>query len=339
MKRERTSLWRKIRNAIFLILVLFPCGEIAARIIGWTPLYNNDYKVHAVPQNWLVGDSIYGLQLNPGKFSVTLNDSIKFDTSHDRFRKRRSGEKDSCERVFVYGCSFTYGYGVNDDETFVSLLNQSRKGESFSNFGVPGYGTLQGLMRLKGAIEAGNVPASVMIVHSGVHPERNGMANSYRKALKIGYKNSNKHVESNMRDARFPFLERAESTIQFVSWKEIYNNWPGREKFAIVNAIQSLSQEKPNEEELAQITEQVFEDIFDLCQANAIQCIIVNLDDPTFKKRYRKSLDNYQVEVVSINFDFTSEKCTNRPYDSHPNALGHQKIAQSILDHLNQSSE
>lgn len=339
MKRERTSLWRKIRNAIFLILVLFPCGEIAARIIGWTPLYNNDYKVHAVPKHWLVGDSIYGLQLSPGKFSITLNDSVTFHTSHDRFRKRRSGEKDSCERIFVYGCSFTYGYGVNDDQTFVSLLNRSREGESFSNFGVPGYGTLQALMRLKKEIESGNVPSSVMIVHSSVHPERNGMANSYRKALKIGYKNSNKHVESNMQDARFPFMEKSKSAVQFVSWKEIYSNWPGREQFAIVNAVQSLSQERPNEEKLEQITERIFEDIVELCDANSIRCIVVNLDDGKFKNRYQDLLEKFQVGVVSVNFDFTSEKYTNRPYDSHPNTLGHKRIAGSILDYLNQSKE
>lgn len=46
--------------------------------------------------------------------------------------------------VAVVGDSFTFGLGVNDDETFVHLLNQRFGGEAtFVNFSVPGYSTDQ----------------------------------------------------------------------------------------------------------------------------------------------------------------------------------------------------
>jgi hypothetical protein len=55
--------------------------------------------------------------------------------------------KPPAKSIAVVGDSFTFGTGVNDDETFVALLNQHRSGrERFYNFAVAGYSTDQELL-------------------------------------------------------------------------------------------------------------------------------------------------------------------------------------------------
>lgn len=50
----------------------------------------------------------------------------------------------------VLGDSFVFGFGVNDDTTFVHLLNESETGaRSYVNFGVPGYSSDQQLLLLE----------------------------------------------------------------------------------------------------------------------------------------------------------------------------------------------
>ena len=63
-------------------------------------------------------------------------------------RQRRSGTnsiytKQRSKRVAIFGCSFTYGCGVNDDETYVWKLNELFPAIKFENYGVPGYGAYQ----------------------------------------------------------------------------------------------------------------------------------------------------------------------------------------------------
>lgn len=50
--------------------------------------------------------------------------------------------------VMFLGDSFTFGLGVNDDEVFTGLLDQSN-GQNFTNAGMPGYSTDQQLLLLE----------------------------------------------------------------------------------------------------------------------------------------------------------------------------------------------
>ena len=53
------------------------------------------------------------------------------------------------KRVAVFGCSYTYGCGVNDADTFVWKLNEQFPTIRFDNYGVPGYGAYQCLAAMK----------------------------------------------------------------------------------------------------------------------------------------------------------------------------------------------
>lgn len=320
---------KRLRSIGFLLLLLLPCAEIAARIVGWGPIENVDYKVEATPENWLVGDSIYGIALNPGSYSVTLNDSLNFSTKHNADGTRFVTTNDSSEqKIAFFGCSFTYGYGVDADFTFAGRLANQFSEFNIENYGIPGHGTVQNWLQLKELIKNGSQPDYAILVYSKEHLDRNVMNTSYRKALKIGFQNSNQSVNSNMKKARFPFFtDSTLSSVKYTNWENCYSNWWGRDKLAIVHALQSSFSDNDEIEQTNEITEALLKDFEKICRENNIQLLLVNLDDNQFKSRF----PNFNpANYVSVGFDFSNANVTNAPHDNHPNAAGHELISQKI---------
>ncbi|MAF64638.1 MAG: hypothetical protein CMJ84_03120 [Planctomycetes bacterium] len=67
-------------------------------------------------------------------------------------------------RVLVMGDSFTFGNGVDHEQTFVGLLDAAGGGEpAFMNCGVPGYGPRQYLMLLEHRFADGPLPRAVLL--------------------------------------------------------------------------------------------------------------------------------------------------------------------------------
>jgi hypothetical protein len=97
---------------------------------------------------------------NPGRHrsrNETRSGDLIYDVIYtigdDHFRvtpreDRPVGTEDS-KRINFFGCSFTFGEGVNDDETFPYYVQQQIEGSVARNFGFHGYGLQQALAILK----------------------------------------------------------------------------------------------------------------------------------------------------------------------------------------------
>ncbi len=313
---------------MLVILIVLSCGELTARILGWTAFYNTDYKVEVSPKGWLKGSKTYGIELSPGSYKVTLNDSVTFTTKHNSDGTRFVPDvPDSGVHIGFFGCSFTYGYGVDGDESFVAILQSEYPEYQVSNYGVPGWGEVQAGLRLSELIRKGMQPEAVVLVYSEVHRERNYLANSYRKALTMGFNRSNTDVENQMKNARFPFIRQGHT--EYEKWEHLYSNWMLREHSALVHALQSSTEKKPDEEEIDGSTRSTMEQFASICKKNGIRCFLVNLDDLDFEKRFGNCAKKFD-QCIHVGFDFTRNEWTNHPYDLHPNAKGHRIIANSL---------
>ncbi len=67
-------------------------------------------------------------------------------------------------RVALVGDSFTFGIGVDDGETFASLLGRSSSGVRYLNAGIPGYSTGQEYLFLKDRLLLWRVDEVVLVV-------------------------------------------------------------------------------------------------------------------------------------------------------------------------------
>lgn len=336
---ENMNRWIKIGLKWVLLypFVLLFCFEIALRILGYGTFHYSHYSIKSNPESPFIGDSTLGIALNPGEYSITLNDVVNFTATHNSngTRKVPSKIKDNLlNKTVLLGCSFTYGYGVNDDQTFAALLQEYYKDIKVENLGVVGYGTVQSFMQLQKLLLE-SPPNRVILNFSSFHFMRNNLTTRYRVNLKIGYKNSSQHVNSLMNSAQFPYVESTDLKIKHSKWENIYTNWMGRETFATVNWMQSSYEAyRSNKEESLTLTAALIDSMNQLCIAKNVDFGIVCLDSTTETKALHNQLKN--IPWLDVYFDFTNKKTTHLPYDSHPNIIGHQNISNKIIPFITQ---
>ncbi len=70
-------------------------------------------------------------------------------------------------RIAVIGDSFSFGLGVNDDETFTARLNRQEPDIDFLNLSVPGYSTDQQLLLLKASHRRVDADEYILFVYLG----------------------------------------------------------------------------------------------------------------------------------------------------------------------------
>lgn len=319
---------RKVgKYLLILFLTLPPAAEIAARIIGWTPLRNDDFYVDSTPTPWIRGSGELGFKLVPGSFDIVLNHSLRFHTTHLSDGSRAVGATSETGPSIIFtGCSYTYGYGVNDEETFVAQLQKHYPSWHFDNLAVPGYGTAQALHLLEKSIEKKKLPAVWVLMHSSAHEERDVFARSWRKALKIGFLRSNENVNRYMQGGRFPYYDVHAKKLRSVAWNDLYSNWYGRETFAIVNALQSSSESDTPKAEQQAGSRALIRKMEELCAKHGIRFVVFDLDGSALS---RADLRESTV-FGELNFNFSARELINYPVDRHPNKKGHALLSERI---------
>lgn len=333
MKKTRSTY---IKRIVYYPLLTFICFELALLILGYRRYQTEPYKVEAVPENAYIADRELGIALNPGTYQITLNDSVQFTTTHtvkgQRYVPQPSLDSAQVE-ITLLGCSFTYGYGVNDDETFAALLQKKHPQWRITNEAVIGYGTVQSYLQIQQIITEGKTDV-VLLNFSSYHFIRNVLSQAYRKNLKIGYAHSARQVDSLMQEALFPYITNCDCTVKYAGWEDMHENWAGREWFASVNWIQTFYERYlDSKTDPVALTSCLIQKMHEDCTAAGIKFGVVCLDRSPETETLKNELNNLPWQDVC--FDFTDPKCTHLPYDSHPNAIGHAQIATSVDSLLN----
>ncbi|MGN0012196.1 MAG: hypothetical protein ACI37J_02655 [Candidatus Bruticola sp.] len=85
-----------------------------------------------------------------GDYTSEENSDVIQHVGEDGLRCSGAKSKGGASRqVAIFGCSFTFGCGVEDRETFPYLLNERFSDTSFDNYGVSGFGAYQVLLAMR----------------------------------------------------------------------------------------------------------------------------------------------------------------------------------------------
>jgi hypothetical protein len=186
---------------------------------------------------------------------------------------------------------------------------------------------------LKNEIESGTIPEIVIINYCDFHAERNALLPSYRSNLSIGFQNSSEEAKNNMKSSKIPYIENGE--IKYEKWADLYQNWTGRETFAVINYLQrntdKITTENINTE---QINLDIYLRIQKLCSLHNIRLIVTRLIKNKASKDFLTELEQNNFETMNISLNLSTEKYTNLPYDSHPNSKAHKYYSEKILNKL-----
>ncbi len=119
--------------------------------------------------SYIVKDELLGFAPVPGsasRFTNVIGDDVLFDVTYtiddDGYRVQPPlGDPPPAESILCFGCSFTYGTGLSDEETWPWLLQEDLDNAyRVRNFAFMAYGPHQMLAALEGGRVAGAVSAS-----------------------------------------------------------------------------------------------------------------------------------------------------------------------------------
>lgn len=325
---------------LYMLLISPICLEIALRILQYKPFQQKEYQIKSNPSFCIIPHESLGFALQPGTFTVQINEAAPYQVSHGPDSLRVSSTKDidpSQEQIFLMGCSYTYGMGVDDSLTFSHKLQEKFPQYRFRNFGVPGYGTVQSYLQVLAQLKNGNAPKMIIINFADFHLERNVLSSGFRRDLFMGFARSHTSIQTDILRARIPYLETdsAEKHLVWSDWKEIYENWPGREIFASVNFLQGFS-DRANQ--LSKKDEQgsleLFSTIYSLCLQHDIELLVTGLTQTNKTHKVLAELHSTGITTLDISLDLTKAEYTQLPHDSHPNSSAHRHYFKKISHYL-----
>jgi hypothetical protein len=326
---------------VYIFLLLLPCLEIALLILGYRPYQQVDFSMVSTPDNCLIPHPTLGFALHPGTFRVTINEGLTYRATHSADSLRITTYEQQAEElpaIWLMGCSYTYGMGIDDSLTFPFLVNKNLPQFRTKNFGVPGYGTVQSYLQLKQQLAAHSPPAWVIVNYADFHDERNALTPAYRRDLFMGYQRSNAAVGTRMKTAAIPYVSTVvpeNYQVRFCSWDRIYHNWQYRETFASVNFLQDVSDQKQSRKmDKKAVTLHVFQQLQALCDQHQIRLLVTGITPAPETKTILKKLTALGLQTLDISVDLTREEYRNAPYDDHPNAKANAIFAKCITDYI-----
>lgn len=151
-------------------------NESTQRQMRWTKrqLARSDsdrygFDEHDPVLGWRLKANVSARSVKEGSYDVSVSSDANGLRSFSSNAKQDPGD---VTRIGVFGCSQTFGEGVNDDETFSARLQTILPGSQVLNFGVHGYGTDQMLLKLEKQGQAYDLDV-VVLAFAWFHLERN----------------------------------------------------------------------------------------------------------------------------------------------------------------------
>jgi hypothetical protein len=340
MKNILEKISQIIRHkSIFIIIIillsstilLMVVGETFVRLKGVQPWRKFDMPIKVDPGGkFFSRHPTLGYSHIPGKFTVTLQDGYLFKVTHLPNTLRITHplstytEFNQKEEIWIFGCSFTHGWSLNDQETFPWLLQDRFPQYEVINFGVSGYGPLHSLIQLREALTMGRIPKIIVVTYASFHDSRNVFLRSWRKAIvpfnKLGplvqpYAriNSNSklsfHLAENIDYRELPLM-RHSALIHFM--EIIYNRFEEQ----IYNSHD--------------VSKAIILEIANIAKQHNISLFLAGMIDD--KNTRDMLLFAYKKGIIYIDIavDLTIKENTNLPHDGHPSAIANNKYTDKL---------
>ncbi|MFS8117852.1 MAG: SGNH/GDSL hydrolase family protein [Microcoleus sp.] len=328
----KTSAFRLITYLIFPILLSVTTAEVALRVAGYKPWQIENVDVAVEPKgNFFTKDSELGYKHLPGKFKVTLNGNYSFNATHLNNSLRithplNTYNKSSTKpEIWILGCSFTYGWSLNDNETYAWLLQAKLPQYEIVNFGVNGYGTLHSFIQFKEALKQGNKPKIAVIAYAGFHDRRNTLLRARRKQMAAW----NKLGILLQPDARLD----GKNNFTYSMTKLEYDEWPLMRVSALVNFLEvNYNQFEEGLYKSHDVSKAIIEEFNRLAEANGVKLVVAGINAGSAKML--EELSQEGIATVDISVDLKIPANNNLPHDLHPSAIANRQYADKLENFL-----
>ncbi|MGM9999432.1 MAG: hypothetical protein ACI38Q_08635 [Candidatus Bruticola sp.] len=321
---------------------------------------------HKLPRHYRfstthIDDNECGWLPTPGNFhsrendeaSITILDnncriSLSREAAQRNYEAEQDPQKDAPLPAVVLGCSYTFGMGVSNKDTFCWKLNDDQQRFYFTNCGVIGYNTYQCLKRLEKFFAAGEKPRLVIYAFINDHLMRNVSCRIFGKAFETF-----DFIET-------PYFELLPSD-NFVFHPLRHLCWPGEKYLYTVNLANRLYVNRLidksrrvnfNKEAAHAVYRHLIREMDQLCKRNGAVLVVASLDtssnwitaapnkyDTVLKEQYPQSSaeqSDAPIRFVDINCEnlYLPEYHVMNRLDFHPAPIAHKFWADKINHYL-----
>lgn len=331
----KNFVFKLITYLIFPIFISVGSAEIVLRVAGYKPWQRENVDVAVEPKgNFFTKDSELGYKHLPGKFKVTLNGNYSFNATHLNNSLRITHPLNTYKlpsikpEIWIFGCSFTYGWSLNDSETYAWLLQEKLPQYEVVNFGVNGYGTIHSLIQFKQALKQGNKPKIAVIAYAGFHDRRNTFSRARRKQLA----DWNKLGVLFQPDARLNKQQGFTYTMAQLEYHEL----PLMRVSALVNFLEvnyNLFEEEFYRSH--EVSKAIIAEFNRLAKANGVKLVVAGINPGSAKML--AELNGEGIATVDISVDLKIRANNNLPHDLHPSAIANRQYAEKLEGFLQNS--
>jgi hypothetical protein len=330
--RKRLSFY--LVYLVSLLLFSAIAAEALARLTGHHPWVVKQADIRVEP-----GGKFYqthptlGYRHLPGEFRVTLNGACVFKATNLANTLRITHPlatypaPDAKKEIWIFGDSVTYGWSVNDEETFPWLLQEKFPDYEVVNFGVQGYSTLNSLIQLREALQNGKKPRLVILSYASWDEARNTFIRSRRKMLSIA---------SYLGPVDQPYARlNDDGKLNIFMDAETYREFPLMRYSAFVHALEeSYDGYEERHAHSHEVTKAIVREISELCRRNGIELVVAGLTSDSITSDMLLYCQREGIRTTSIWVDLSIKENNNLPYDSHPSALAHKQYAEKLESFL-----
>ena len=329
---------------LLLIAILVPLLYLANQLLNRYRMQTAVVRELSVePSPMYVDDLLLGYKAIPGEYNLKIKLSdlkeersykVKINQDATRFTGVVKGH---LPELWIFGCSFVWGQGLNDEETMAYLVQNKRQDLKVINFGENGYGNHHALLQIKELIKSKRKPKYIAISYIDWHSQRNIAAKEYVGALRTFGPFSNKNF----------FIEKLDSIRNTIYFKfgippnpeDVRFHFPqayldsGELKIRTIPLLKEYVPLVRNEDEFL-VTEKIFDEIFEEAKKINVTPIILHMwstgeyqKDPMIKHLKDKGfiyVDSYR--------DYSNPEFNMLPYDGHPNPEVNKFYAKKLLE-------
>jgi len=261
----------------------------------------------------------------PGKFKVPLGSDYVFNVNHRRdslrithpveTNRKFSGK----EKIWIFGCSITHGWSVNDEETFPWLLQERLPEYKVVNFGVTGYGTIHSLIQFRDALNR-KPPKVVVLAYCKFHNIRNINTRAWRKRI-APYNKLGPIAQPYARMDK-------DGKLQYLTANLEYQAFPLMKYSALAHFIEKkYNQFESKWHQKDEVSKALVNEMAMLARKHDVKFIVANIKDGQAMLDFA---EKNKILNIDISVDYALSENNNLPYDHHPSAIAHKKYADKL---------
>ena len=272
-----------------------------------------------------------GYITKPGEYRITLPGPYSFKTTFlanglrithplNTYSEKRKKE------IWIFGCSFTQGWSLNDEETYPWLLQEKLPDYEVVNFGVDGYSTAQSLIQLREALAKGTRPALVILSYASFHDVRNTLTRTWikvRLTAGAGYAYG---------VVNLPYARLSKDNTPEILYQPLeYHPDLLLRSSALANLLDDTYNENLEKTyHSLEVTHALIDEISSLCKANGIEFVLAGIFSDPATQAMLEHFKEKGIETVDISVDLSRKENTNLPYDGHPSAIANKEYARKL---------